>query len=80
MIYLLTSCNTEERIAQNIYIHNSNRIYKKINYVNHNIYLETDILHYSLFGIAGGQEIDHTLVKFIIYPLTMIAFNIYCIT
>ena len=26
-IYLLTSCNTEERIAQNIYIHNSNRIY-----------------------------------------------------
>ena len=25
MIYLLTSCNTEERIAQNIYIHNSNR-------------------------------------------------------
>ena len=28
-IYLLTSCNTEERIAQNIYIHNSNRNYKK---------------------------------------------------
>ena len=27
-IYLLTSCNTEERIAQNIYIHNSNRNYK----------------------------------------------------
>ena len=24
-IYLLTSCNTEERIAQNIYTHNSNR-------------------------------------------------------
>ena len=24
-IYLLTSCNTEERIAQNIYIHNSNK-------------------------------------------------------
>ena len=35
MIYLLTSCNTEERIAQNIYIHNSNRnIKKKINYKN----------------------------------------------
>ena len=34
MIYLLTSCNTEERIAQNI-------------------------LRYSLFGIAGGQEVDH---------------------
>ena len=29
MIYLLTSCNTEERIAQNIYIHNSNRSIKK---------------------------------------------------
>ena len=29
-IYLLTSCNTEERIAQNIYIHNSNRNYKKL--------------------------------------------------
>ena len=27
--YLLTSCNTEERIAQNIYIHNSNRNIKK---------------------------------------------------
>ena len=29
-VYLLTSCNTEERIAQNIYIHNSNRNYKKL--------------------------------------------------
>ena len=29
MIYLLTSCNTEERLAQNIYIHNSNRNIKK---------------------------------------------------
>ena len=29
-IYLLTSCNTEERIVQNIYIHNSNRNYKKL--------------------------------------------------
>ena len=27
-IYLLTSCNTEERIAQNIYIHNSNKYIK----------------------------------------------------
>ena len=26
---LLISCNTEKRIAQNIYIHNSNRNYKK---------------------------------------------------
>ena len=29
MIYLLTSCNTKKRIAQNIYIHNSNRNIKK---------------------------------------------------
>ena len=29
-IYLLTSCITEKRIAQNIYIHNSNRNYKKL--------------------------------------------------
>ena len=29
-IYLSTSCNTKERIAQNIYIHNSNRNYKKL--------------------------------------------------
>ena len=29
-IYLLTSCNTEERIAPNIYIHNSNRNIKKL--------------------------------------------------
>ena len=34
MIDLLTSCNTEERIAQNIYIHNSNRNYKRINNSN----------------------------------------------
>ena len=31
------------------------------------------ILRYSLFGIAGGQEVDHTFVQFIIYPLAMIA-------
>ena len=30
MICLLTSCNTEKRIAQNIYIHNWNRNYKKL--------------------------------------------------
>ena len=30
MIYLLTSCNTEKRLAQNIYVHDSNRNYKKI--------------------------------------------------
>ena len=31
--------------------------------------LNRNILRYSLFGIAGGQEVDHTFVKFIIYPL-----------
>ena len=41
-IYLLTSCNTEEKIAQNIYIHNSNRNYKKINYNKNIINQETD--------------------------------------
>ena len=35
-IYLLTSCNTEDRIAQNIYIHNSNRNCKRINFYNNN--------------------------------------------
>ena len=29
-IYLLTSCNAEEKIAQNIYINNSNSNYKKL--------------------------------------------------
>ena len=41
MIYLLTSCNTEKRIVQNIYIHNSIKIYKRINF-NNNINQETD--------------------------------------
>ena len=31
------------------------------------------ILRYSLFGFAGGQKVDHAFVKFIIYPLAMIA-------
>ena len=30
-------------------------------------------LRYSLFGIAGGQEVDHNFVKFIIYSHTKIA-------
>ena len=30
-------------------------------------------MRYSLVGIAGGQEVDHTFVQFIIYLLTMIA-------
>ena len=36
--------------------------------------MNINILRYSLFGIAGGQEVDLlTFLKFIIYPLTMIA-------
>ena len=35
--------------------------------------MNINILRYSLFSIARGQEVDHTFVKFIIYPLTMIA-------
>ena len=36
--------------------------------------MNINILRYSLFGIAGGQEIDRvTFLKFIIYPLAMIA-------
>ena len=62
MIYLLTSCNTEERIAQNIYIHNSNRSIKKKS-TTRTILIKKrigiGILRYSLFGIAGGQEVDH---------------------
>ena len=27
--------------------------------------MNTNILGYSLFGIAGGQEVDHTFAKFI---------------
>ena len=40
--------------------------------------MNINILRYSHFGIAGGQEVDHTFVKFIIYPLTMIAWLVYC--
>ena len=34
--------------------------------------MNINILRFSFFGIAGGQEVDHTFVKFIIYPFTMI--------
>ena len=34
--------------------------------------MNINILRYSLFSIAGGQEIDHAFVKFIIHPLAMI--------
>ena len=35
--------------------------------------MNINILRYFLFGIAGGQEVDRIFIKFIIYPLTMIA-------
>ena len=35
--------------------------------------MNINIPRYSLFGIAGGQEVDYTFVKFVIYSLTMIA-------
>ena len=38
--------------------------------------MNINIPRYSLFGIAGSQEVDHSFVKFIIYPLTMIAFSL----
>ena len=37
--------------------------------------MNINILRYSLFGNAGVQEVDHTFVKIIVYPLTMIAFK-----
>ena len=37
--------------------------------------MNINILRYSLFCIVGGQEVDHTFVKLIIYPLTMIALS-----
>ena len=40
--------------------------------------MNINILRYSLFGIAGGQEVDLTFVNFIIYPLTMIASKKIC--
>ena len=67
----MTSCNTEEKITQNIYIHNSNKNYKKlttttilikkrigIGYKNYKKQCPGNLLRYSLFGIAGGQEVD----------------------
>ena len=35
--------------------------------------MNINILRYSLFRIAGSQEVDHPFLKFIIYPLTTIA-------
>ena len=29
------------------------------------------ILRYFLFGMAGAQKVNHTFVKFIIYPLAI---------
>ena len=39
--------------------------------------MNINIWCYFLFGMAGGLEIDHTFVKFISYPLTMIAFILF---
>ena len=36
MIYLLISCSTEKRIVQNIYIHNSNKNYRRIKLSKYN--------------------------------------------
>ena len=36
--------------------------------------MNIDILRYSLFGIAGGEEVDHTFVKFI---SSMFNFSLY---
>ena len=66
-IYLLTSCNTEGRIAQNIYINNSNRNYKK---------LTTTTLIKNRIGIGYknyGKQCPKNNAQFIIYSLTMIA-------
>ena len=38
--------------------------------------MNINTLRYSLFGIAGSQEVDHTFIKFIIYLFRMIAFNL----
>ena len=34
--------------------------------------MNTNVLRFSLFGIARDQEVDHTFVKFIVHSLTMI--------
>ena len=38
--------------------------------------MNMNILRYSLFGIAGDYDVDLTFGIFIIYALTMIAFNL----
>ena len=38
--------------------------------------MNINILRYFFFGIAGGQDVNHTFVKFIIYLFTMNAFNL----
>ena len=64
MIYLLTSCNAEVRIAQNIYIHKSNRNYKKLT--------TTTILIKKRIGI-GYKNYKKQCPGLQFYPLTMIA-------
>ena len=38
-----------------------------------------DLLQYRRENIAAGQDVAHTFVKFIIYPLTMIALAIFSV-
>ena len=40
--------------------------------------MNINILPYSLFGIAGGQEVDHTLVKFVVKLLIVNLHNKFC--
>ena len=70
-IYLLTSCNTEERIAQNIYIHNSNRNYKKL--ITATILIKKRIgIGYENYG-KQCPGLEFRLISKLVYPLTMIA-------
>ena len=58
MIYLLISCNTEERTVQNTYIQKSNRTHKRTNYnSNNNTNPEMDRLNELQKAIIGFIDI-----------------------
>ena len=65
MIYLLTSCNTEERIAQNIYIHNSNRNIKKKNQLHEQLTTRTILEYYPALypALQMNYSIYNILIK-----------------
>ena len=72
IIYLLTSCNTKERIVQNIYIH------YEFYTLHYSIYLYSALFIFIFCTILSLvlQEVKRkiiTFVKFNIYPLAMIA-------